>query len=163
MNMTDRKVATRESRKKVLPMPASKSRLSIKREFTQEEYNRIALGLIPLSMDEKWFIFLENDWLYFHRSWTGACIYQLRLENHEGNYSVAEAWVNRDPNQYKCTDDAYDVALISFLIDNFLLGKRTPFPLPSDVPKDLPKGAYQHHISGSGYPEAHVAKHDEDN
>ena len=161
--MTDKEVATRKSRKKVLPMPASKSRLSFNRDFTQEEYDLIALGLIPHSMDEKWLIFLEDDRLYFHRSWTGTCVYQLRLENNGGNYSVAEAWVNRDPNQYKGTDDAYDAALISFLIDNFLLGKRTPFPLPSDVPKDLPKGAYQHHISGSGYPETAVSKKDKDN
>jgi hypothetical protein len=162
MNMTDRKVATRETWK-AFPMSASKSRLSFNREFTQEEYDRIALGLIPRSMDEKWFVFLEDNWLYFHRSWTGACVYQLRLESNGDNYSVAEAWVNRDPNQYKGTDDAYDVALLSFLMDNFLLGKRTPFPLPSDVPKDLPKGAYQHHVSGSGYPEALVSKTDEDN
>ncbi len=159
--MTEQKVASRKSLKKMLPMPVSKSRLSFNREFTQEEFDRIALGLIPLGMDEKWLIFLEDAWLYFHRSWTGACIYQLRLENNRSSYLVAEAWVNRDQNQYKGTDDAYDIALLSFLIDNFLLGKKTAFPLPSDVPKDLPKGAYQHHISGSGYPEASVSKKEE--
>ncbi len=147
---------------KVLPMPSSKGRLSFNREFTKEEYDRIAFGLTPLGMEDKWLIFLENDWLYFHRSWTGFCIYQLRLEQNQNGYSVAEAWVNRDPNQYRGTDE-YDVALILFLIDNFLLDQKRPFPLPNDLPKDLPKGLYQHHISGSGYPEALVSKKDEDN
>lgn len=160
--MSEENVASRKSMNRVLPMPSSKSRLSFNREFTQEEYDHIVLGMIPLSMDEKWLIFLEDDWLYFHRSWTGFCIYQLRLEKTQYGYSVAEVWVNRDPNQYKGTDDAHDVALLSFLIENFLLDQKRPFPLPNDLPKDLPKGAYQHHISGSGYPEVAVSKKDED-
>ena len=62
--------------------------------------------------------------------------------------------MNRDPGQYVVTDDEYDVALLSFLIDNFLLGKQTPFPLPPGHQDSWPKGIYQHHVSGSGYPEA---------
>jgi hypothetical protein len=161
--MTNTKKATRQSVGNVLTMPASKSRLSFHRKFTQEEYDRIALGLISRSMDEKWLIFLENNWLYFHRSWTGACIYQLRLEDNGSSYSVAEAWVNRDPKQYKCKDDGYDVELISFLIDNFLLGKQAAFPMPNGLPENLPEGVYQHHISGSRYSETPVTKKDEEN
>jgi hypothetical protein len=106
-----------------------------------------------MQMEDKWFIFLEEDWLYFHRSWTGLCIYQIRLERNENGYIVAEALANREPGQNPQTDEKYDAALLNFLVDNFLLGERTPFPLPGDLPKDLPKGAYQHHISGSGYRE----------
>ena len=160
--MTDRNVASRKFMKEVLPMPASRGCRSVNLEFTQEEYDRLAIGLIPLDMEDKSFIFLEDGWLYFHRSWTGICIYQLRLEKSGFNHQVAEAWVNRDLNQYKVSDDAYDVALLSFLIDNFLLGKETPFPIPIDVPRDLSKGAYQHHVSGSGYPERSNSKTDED-
>jgi len=102
-------------------------------------------------MDDKWAIFLEDDWLYFHRSWTGVCIYMLRLESIEDGYRIAEAWVNRESAQYKLTDDEYDVKLLRFLIDNFLLGKNTAFPLPPEMPENLPEGAFQHSFSGSGY------------
>jgi len=29
-------------------------------------------------MEDKWFIFLEDDWLYLHRSWTGTCVYKVQ-------------------------------------------------------------------------------------
>lgn len=134
-------------------MPEQRSRLSFERSFTQDEFQQLAKGLIPEEMEDKWFVFLEDSWLYFHRSWTGACIYQIRLKANNDTYKVAEAWVNRSFKQYKSISNTYDALLLGFLIDNFLLNKRTPFPMPEDLPKDLPEGAYQHSISGSAFPE----------
>ncbi len=80
-------------------MSEIKTRLQIEKILTEEEYKYMTWGLIPMSMDDKWFIYLEDDWLYFHRSWTGLCIFEVRLEKFEDGYSIAEAWVNCDPNQ----------------------------------------------------------------
>jgi len=137
-----------------VPMPESRSCLAFAREFTQEEYNQISLGLIPQEMEDKWFIFLEDNQFFFYRSWTGHCIYQLRLERKEQGYSVAEAWVNRDSKQYSNIDDKHDIALLNFLIDNLLLGRHSPFPVPTDLPKNVPTGLYQHHVAGTAYPES---------
>ena len=134
-------------------MPSQKSRLSFECSFNRDEFQLISKGLIPVEMEDKWFVFLENDSLYFHRSWTGTCIYEIHLTHRGEEYLVTDAWVNRNFEQYGSDDDSYDALLLSFLIDNLLLGKMTPFPMPKDIPKDLPEGAYQHHISGSGYPE----------
>ena len=134
-------------------MPSSTAHLPFTQTFTQAEYERLSNGLVPVEMEDKWFIFLEGDWLYFHRSWTGVCIYQIRLRRNENEYIVAEALANREPDQYQEIDAKYDAALLNFLINNFLLGKRTPFPLPGNLPKDTIKGVYQRHISGSAYPE----------
>jgi hypothetical protein len=41
---------------------------------------------------------------------------------------VIEALVNRDPDEYKIADDEFDVALLSFLIDNLLLGRPARLP-----------------------------------
>ncbi|PIV26768.1 MAG: hypothetical protein COS37_04700 [Anaerolineae bacterium CG03_land_8_20_14_0_80_58_20] len=154
--MTDRKKATRESWKKNLPMPETKKRLSVNRCFSQEEFDKISFGLIPQQMEDKWFIFLENLQLNFHRSWTGQCVYQVVFKNDTDGWKIADAWVSRDEKQYRNANDDYDTALLSFLIDNFLLGKNTPFPVPDNLPKDVPKGVYQHGISGTGYPETKV-------
>lgn len=134
-------------------MPRSRQRLPFARSFTQEEVDRISLGLVPQRMQDKWFIFLEDDHLFFHRSWTGHCMHQLRLETREQAYAVAEAWVNREPAQYRNTDDEYDVALLRFLTDGLLLGQDRSFPLPRGLPKHLPEGVYQHHVTGTAYPE----------
>jgi hypothetical protein len=47
-------------------------------------------------MDDRWFIFSEMDWLYFHRSWTGRCIFQIRFKTQKGIYKIVEAWSSRN-------------------------------------------------------------------
>jgi len=153
MNTNNSSETAKRDSWKTIEMPGSRTCLQFRRTFTQEEYDRMSFGLIPHEMEDKWFIFMEGDRLYFHRSWTGHCIYQVQLQNDGGNYSVTEALVNRDGSQYKSTDDAYDTALLSFLIDNFLLGRQAPFPMPSNLAKDVPKGIFQHSIAGTAYPE----------
>jgi len=120
--------ATRHSYDRVKRISALHAELHFARMFTQAEYYLIARGLIPAGMDDRWFIFLENNQLYFHRSWTGVCIYQITLEHSGDSFLVTKALVNRDPDEYKIADDAFDVELLSFLIDNLLLGQPARLP-----------------------------------
>lgn len=53
--------ATRQSWPDLLPLPRARSTLPIRHEFTEGEYKRLSLGLIPQEMEDKWFIFLEED------------------------------------------------------------------------------------------------------
>jgi hypothetical protein len=94
-------------------------------------------------MEDKWFVYLEEDCLYFHRSWTGTCIYMVRLREVSGGYAVAESWVNRDPDQYKNTDLDYDTNVLTFLIERLLLGRSVGFP-GSTGPDDVAR----HHSVG---------------
>lgn len=80
-------------------MPELKTQLQVEEIFTLGEYKYLTWGFIPVSMDDKWFIYLEDDWLYIHRSSTGFCIFKVRLESFEEGYQIAEAWVNDDPKQ----------------------------------------------------------------
>ena len=70
-------------------------------------------------MDDRWLCFMEDDWLYIHRSWSDICVYQVRLRDNE----VAEAWVNRDPQQYRETNDATDSRLLSSLLARLAHGE----------------------------------------
>jgi hypothetical protein len=151
-NQRQRLVATRESRK-ILPCPEARADLDFRERYTQSEFDRIKSGLIPIEMEDKWFIFFERPWLFAHRSWTGACIYAVRFESSEIGASAVESWVNRDTKQYKETRTDYDRAILKFLIDALLLGRPVAFPVPTDVPKDAPEGVFQHAIVGRAYPE----------
>jgi hypothetical protein len=53
---------------KTTPMPAEKAQLDYSAEFTPEEFAKIAEGLIPEEMEDKWYIHLEDNALYFNRS-----------------------------------------------------------------------------------------------
>lgn len=74
--------------------------------------------VIPFSMEDKWFVFYEEPWLYLHRSWTGMCVFQVRFELIDGMYRVVEALVNRDPKEYGSTDDIGDTLFATAIIDS---------------------------------------------
>ena len=130
----NRAQATRDSWKRV-PMPEQKKQIQVDRTFSEEEYQRLQIGLVPQEMEEKWFLYFEEGWLFFHRSWTGYCIYQVRVEpcgpqgvQSASPYRIAEAWVSRDASTYRYTDDDHERALLLFLIEHLLLGYDVPFP-----------------------------------
>ena len=93
--------------------------MPIKLRFSKSEMARIANGHIPQEMEDKWFVFLEEDRLYFHRSWTGFCIFDLQLvTNCDGTY-VEHCWVNRNSSQHTSTDLAEDERLLRTLLRNY--------------------------------------------
>jgi len=102
-----KKTATRESWK-TEPLPEIRVQLDFSESYAKDEFDRIKQGVIPREMEDKWFIFYEEPWLYFHRSWTGACIYGVRFESSRSGESAVESWVSRDTNQYKETRTDYD-------------------------------------------------------
>ncbi len=119
---------TMKSSRRTQPLPEGRARISYRRRFDAGEYQRLALGLRPMAMEDKWFIYLDDDSLYFHRSWTGVCIYTVRLRAAGRAWEVVEAWVNRASDQYRGVDDAYDAGVLSFLVERLLLGRKIAFP-----------------------------------
>ena len=145
--------ATNESWKH-LPPPAERESLGFEAAFTHDEAERIMLGIVPEQMEDKWFIYFDDSWLRFHRSWTGAYVYALKLDSSPSEMRVVDSWVNRNPQQYAGRDTAYDRRLVRFLIDAFLLKKTgIVFPMPEGH-AGAPKGVVQHSYIGRGYPES---------
>jgi hypothetical protein len=133
----------------IKPLPDKRAPLSYTRRFTAEEHARLVLGLVPLNMEDKWFIYFEDGLLRLHRSWTGACIYGVRLVM-EGDESVAsEAWVSRATGEYTRTDDAYDGRLLSFLVERLLLRRDVAFPVPDAIEGGDRASLYRHHVVGN--------------
>src|SRR5437870_4568424 len=122
--MTDsqRPTATRASWK-IHACPTERAALTLSAVYSPAEFARIKRGLIPVNMEDKWFVFFETPWLYLHRSWTGFCEYGVRLESAPQGVQIVESWVSRDQEQRRGTDTESDERLLTFLIDAMLLGK----------------------------------------
>jgi hypothetical protein len=103
-----------------LPLPDEREPLGFDALFTDADAEHLMLGLIPQEMEDKWFVYFENGWLRFHRSWTGYCIYALRLDGCPVGVRVVESWANRNPQQHTGTDMAEDRARLRSLIDRLL-------------------------------------------
>jgi len=69
---------------------------------------QIRLGIVPRSMDEKWFIFFEQPFLFFHRSWTGRLIYRLEMDADATSTRVKDARVVDGPEFYRRQSDEYE-------------------------------------------------------
>ena len=128
-------------------MPANAAWLPFTGSYSLEEYERLSRGLVPEVMEDKWFIVEDGGTLSFHRSWTGVCLYQVRLELAGERYQVVDARVN---GAVGGIDIWYEAWLLRFLIENLLLGHALPFPLPAGTPD--PEGIIQHGFSGTAFP-----------
>jgi ADP-ribosylglycohydrolase len=97
-------------------------RIAIDLHFTDKQFSKLITGLIQQEMEDKWFIYFENEWLYFHRSWTGNGMYKAKLNKQTDGYSITEFWAERNQEKYKNEDDSTDIETISFLIARGVLG-----------------------------------------
>lgn len=107
----------------LMPLPEEHAALSISHRFTEAEMEKIRLGHIPQQMEDRWFVFFEDDVLYFHRSWTGFCIYTARFARTDEGYQITHLLVNRNPEQYRGSDPDEDAALFQELLDYLLLSR----------------------------------------
>jgi len=120
--------AAKPSDWKTKPLPKRHTTIPLDRSFSLQEMRRIRKGLIPDQMEDKWFIYWEDSSLYFHRSWTGYCVYVVRFAVKNKTYRIIEADINRSPGQYKQTSDEFDAGMIMYLVNLLLLRREVVFP-----------------------------------
>ena len=113
---------------KTIPMPDRRTSITLNRRYPLEALEQIKRGVIPEEMEDKWFVYWEDGTLFFHRSWTGVCVYVVRFRCEEDGATMIGAEVNRDPKQYRLEDIAHDAEMIPFLIKVLLLKRPAPFP-----------------------------------
>ena len=106
---------------KIQPCPTERETLDLQLLFTDADGERLIGGYVPKEMEDKWFIFFEAGWLYFHRSWTGHCIYAVKLDGSPSGVRVVECWASRDRNQYISPGVEAEKNLIAQLISSRLL------------------------------------------
>ena len=95
------------------PMPEEHTELDLEIRLTAEELEKLKCGKLPMTMEDRWFLFYEDDKFYCVRSWTGACIYIADVTD---GGEILHAVVNRNPKQYTCTDDEEDRWMLKYLV-----------------------------------------------
>jgi len=98
------------------PLPARHNALKLDFHLDAAESACVRHGLLPLEMEDKWFLYYEGSTLYMHRSWTGVCIARVHFVPEGDGLHAVSAEINRDPEQYAGTDDTADIALIERMV-----------------------------------------------
>lgn len=78
------------------------------RLVSKEEYEALVCGFKPRDTADRWFLYTQNNWIYLHRSWTGHCIFKLKVEVSSDNVILTDIYINRDPDQYRSVNTEAD-------------------------------------------------------
>ncbi len=76
------------------------------RVWPDDEMASIRRGYVPWIMDEKWFIFMEGNRLFAHRSWTGIGVHEATFAPTEGGHVIESAVVAGDGTKYRRSSSA---------------------------------------------------------
>ena len=131
--MRERNNKAQKSDWKTEPMPREHITVTFQHEFSLDDYEKLQYGFIPKQMEDKWFIYFEDNKIYCYRSWTGFCVYIVEFEVTQRNSKIVKITINRDREQYSETDNNWDCQFIVYLINLLLLKKKTPYPEKKDL------------------------------
>jgi len=125
--------------------------LAYRAEFSAAEFVRLRQGLIPRQMEDKWFVYYDEPFLYWHRSWSGKPVYRIEFALKDGTARVIDAQISKALGANEA-ELAHQAQMLDFLVSNLMLGQAKPFPRPPGL-REPQAGIFQHHIAGTAYPE----------
>ncbi|MGW1762230.1 hypothetical protein [Streptomyces mirabilis] len=149
---------TRESFRRLHPIstPRPVSQLP-DRVWTDEDWDRIQRGYRARDMDEKWYVFVEGDVLFMHRSWTGHGVYEVSFAPAAGRgRRIASAVVEADGERYRSMGDEYDCLMMELIISAIVLGEPAAelraglveLTAGASGKSDFPLGLVEHSVLG---------------
>jgi|TARA_B110000902_G_scaffold242334_1_gene293577 hypothetical protein len=103
---------------KTQPFPNDIEKLGYQNSFLGSDAEKLIAGHMPQVMEDKWFVYSEDGWVYFVRSWTGFHIFAIQLaETSGGNVNVTASWVSTDLNQYQSRGKENDIKSLNAIIN----------------------------------------------
>lgn len=101
---------------KTMDMPEEVEHFKMEMKLTADGIENLKEGHLPEEMEDKWFMYFENDKFYIHRSWTGSCIYIISpvLDS-----DILEVTVNRNKEQYTQTNVERDKTMVTMLLNSW--------------------------------------------
>lgn len=87
------------------------------RVWGSDEWKVIKRGCIPKDQEHRWFAYVGDRVLHFHRSWTGFEVYRARFVDTEVGYRVVALDVEADVERYEIQADAEETDLFTELVD----------------------------------------------
>jgi hypothetical protein len=105
-----------------LKFPEAFKEIKLNRKLSILEMQKVMKGKEPNHMDDKWIVYFQDSWLYFHRFLTGNCIYKVHIKCQELICEINKVLVNGDSDQYDF-DELNELAFFEELFDLFINSK----------------------------------------
>ena len=110
------KVATSTSWK-TEPMPKTDiSRVKASINITKENMAIIRKGHIPEAMEDHWFMYCDDEYIRYYRSWSGMCAFEAHFQKKEDHYVIDEICINHALVEFEVNGDKTGVDLFLKLL-----------------------------------------------
>ena len=91
--------------------------IKISIRLDQVQFDKMKSGHIPKETDDRWFIYYEDNWLYFFGSRTGYLIFKCKIHHDGSKHEIRDFYAERDVQMYGNTDDKRDIVELRHLIE----------------------------------------------
>lgn len=123
--MTEKITKATKNSWEVIPMDKPKL-VYVDLKLTQEHFEKLQVGFMPRNMDDRWFVYFENDWIYFHRSWTGYEIFKAQIYQDNNGYFVKDFWVESNTEKFNLSDEKDMINTFCFILYRIVLRVELP-------------------------------------
>jgi hypothetical protein len=102
---------------KTEPMPTTDiSRIEVNISVTEEDMLIIRKGHIPEAMEDHWFMYCDDEYIRYYRSWSGMCAFEAHFHKQENQYVIDEICINQALVEFGVNGDKTGVALFLHLL-----------------------------------------------
>ena len=89
--------------------------------LTDHQMQQIAMGHIPDAMEDHWFMYCDDQYIRYYRSWTGRCAFIAKYKKIDSGYKICELTIPDDDLRKKgaanINFDALSMMFLSLLMD----------------------------------------------
>ena len=116
-SMPEKKKAAKETSWKIEPMPRTEiSKIEAGIIVTEEDMAIIRKGHIPEVQEDHWFMYCDDEYIRYYRSWTGTCAFEAHFHKKENLYVIDEIIINHALVEFGVNGDEAGVALFLYLL-----------------------------------------------
>lgn len=116
--LPDKKVKATADSWKTEPMPnnddASDYELSI--PLAKEDLDILRMGHIPEAQEDHWFMYTDNEYIRYFRSWTGMCAFEAHYSKDGSNYRIDHLRMNKNLCEFGVNGDEAGAWLFRYLV-----------------------------------------------
>ena len=118
--------------------PVSSGEIKANLTFSTDGILQPGVLFNPGEMEHKWAIYFYNDNLIFVRSWLRQVFVTARTSQQSGLLIIESITGHFSENE----SPEFTIAILNFLLINYVMGTVVPAPLPADMADDLNKAGY---------------------
>ena len=115
--MPDKTKVAKDTSWKTERMPRTDiSKVNVDIILSEEDMEIIRKGHIPEAMEDHWFMFCDDEFIRYYRSWTGMCAFEAHYHKKFDHYIVDELCINQALAEFGVNGDKSGEALFTYLL-----------------------------------------------